>query len=111
MFLCLPTYESYILHNHKIIFTIFGDGSLWSSGRKPHLKLAFVPCGLFAQSIYSPNSEIHRTVYFLKKSTKPYLLQFHNFCVAFISKCFKKKLCRNFKIINRTGPASHQVHF
>ena len=81
MFLCLSAYESYILHNHKIIFTVFSDGPLWSSGRKPHLKHAFVPCGLFAQSIYRANAEIHRTVYFLKKSTEPYLLQFNIFFV------------------------------
>lgn len=93
MFLCLPTYESYILHNHEKIFTVFSDGSLWTSGRKPHLKNAFVPCGLFAQSIYRANSGIHRTVCFQKKkSTELYLLWFNNFiCVAFTSKYLKKK--------------------
>lgn len=60
MLLFLPTYESDILHNHKIIFSVFSDGSLWSSGMKPHLKHAFFPCGLFAQSIYRKNSEIHK---------------------------------------------------
>lgn len=42
MLLLLPMYESYILDNHKIIFTVFSDGSLWSSGMKPHLKRTFI---------------------------------------------------------------------
>lgn len=78
MFLCLPTYESHILHNHKTIFAVFSDSSLWNSGRKPHLKHVFVPSSLFAQSIHRRNSEIYTTVYFLKNSTKPHLLQTNN---------------------------------
>lgn len=84
IFLCLPTYESHILHNHKTIFAVFSDGSLWNYGRQPHLKHVFVPCGLFVQSIYRRNSEIYRTVYFLKNSTKPHLFQTNNVWLSIV---------------------------
>lgn len=91
MFLVLPAYELYILHNHKIIFTAFSDGSLWSSGMKPHLKYSFIPCGLFVQSIYRKNSEIHRIMYFLIKRSNPYFLQLNNFFGWLSQQMFQRK--------------------